>query len=131
MYFDSPYVALRTFLKMFWSGRTGKKNEKRTVSKIAVLLGRYHSGEPLNEPEHQLLTTAIALRNDLERVLEIAGWLPPVDQKTLTALRRALGGHFGVCVRYQEGSINHRESRASRDERRGRELAQQKLLSVL
>lgn len=103
MYFDSPYVALRTFLKMFWSGRTGKKNEKRTVSKIAVLLGRYHSGELLNEPEHQLLTTAMALRNDLERALEIGGWLPGVDQKTLTALRRAFGGHFDVCVGYKGG----------------------------
>lgn len=123
MYFDNLYLALRTFLKMFWSGRKGKKSEERTVSKIAVLLRRYHIGEPLNEPEHQLLTTAIALRNDLERVLEIGGWLPPVDQKTLTALRRALGGHFSVCVGNREGSINRRESRVPRDERPGRELA--------
>lgn len=124
MYFDSLYVALRTFLKMFWSGRKDKKNEERTVSTIAVLLRRYNIGEPLNEPEHELLTIAIALRNDLERVLEIGGWLPPVDQKTLTALRRALGGHFGVCVGNQEGSINHRESRVPRGERPVRELAQ-------
>jgi hypothetical protein len=98
MYFDSPYVALRTFLKMFWSGSRGKKDQERTVSKIAVLVGRYHSGEPLTEPDHQLLTTAIALRDDLERVLEIGGWLPPVDQKTLAALRRALGGHISVSA---------------------------------
>jgi hypothetical protein len=83
---------------MFWSGSRGKKEQERTVSKIAVLVGRYHSGEPLTEPDHQLLTTAIALRDDLERVLEIGGWLPPVDQKTLAALRRALGGYISVSA---------------------------------
>ena len=98
MYFLSPYVALRTFLKMFRSGRKDKKDQERTVSKIAVLVGRYHSGEPLTEPDHQLLTTAIALRDDLERMLEVGGWLPPVDQKTLAALRRALGGHTSVTA---------------------------------
>jgi hypothetical protein len=98
MYFLSPYVALRTFLKMFWSGRKDKKDQERTAYKIAVLLGRDLNGEPLTEPEHQLLTTAIALRDDLERVLEIGGWLPPADQKTLAALRRALGGHTSVAV---------------------------------
>jgi hypothetical protein len=98
MYFLSPYAALRTLLKMFWSGRKGKKDQERTVSKIAVLVERYYSGEPLSEPDHQLLTTAIALRDDLERVLEIGGWLPPADQKTLAALRRALGGHTSVAA---------------------------------
>jgi hypothetical protein len=98
MYFLSPYVALRAFLKMFWSGRKSKKHQKRTASKIAVLFGRYLDGEPLTEPEHQLLTTAIALRDDLERVLEIGGWLPPVDQQNLAALRRILGGHASLAA---------------------------------
>src|SRR5580700_3546135 len=98
MYFLSPYVALRTFLKMLWSGRKDQKDHECTASKIAALLGRHVSGEPLTEPEHQLLTTAIALRDDLERMLEVGGWLPPADKKTLAALRRALGGHTSVAV---------------------------------
>jgi hypothetical protein len=98
MYFLSPYAALRTFLKMLWSGRKDQKDQERTASKIAALLGRDLSGEPLTEPEHQFLTTAIALRDDLERVLEIGGWLPPADQKTLAVLRRAPGGHTSVAV---------------------------------
>ena len=40
MYFLSPYVALRAFLKMFWRGRKDKKDQERTAYKIAVLLGR-------------------------------------------------------------------------------------------
>jgi hypothetical protein len=48
--------------------------------------------------EHQLLTTYMALRDDLESVLEIGGWLPPVDQKTLDDLRRALRGHTLVAA---------------------------------
>jgi len=98
MHFPDPYVALRIFLEMFRRGSKGKKEKERTVTKIAVLWRRYHRAEPMTEAELQLLTTSIALRDDLESVLEIAGWLPPVDQKTLDDLRRALGGHTWVAA---------------------------------
>jgi hypothetical protein len=98
MHFLDPYSALCIFLEMLRRGSKGKKEKERTVSKIAFLLERYYRGEPMTEAEHQLLTTSTELRNDLENILEIGGWLPPVDQKTLAALRRALGSHTPVAA---------------------------------
>ena len=84
-------MALRAFLGIVWNARKSKKRDERTISKVSVLLERNRRGESLSEKEHKLLTTALTLRADLENVLAIAGWLPPLDQRTLDGLRRALG----------------------------------------
>ena len=91
MQFFSVSGALRAFVRILWSGRKDKKQEARTISRITAVLERYRRDESLSQTEHQLLTTAMALRDDLEKVLEIGGWLPPAEQKTLVSLRRALG----------------------------------------
>jgi hypothetical protein len=94
------------------------------VSRIAGLLGRYHRGEPMTEAEHQLLTTSIALRDDLESAFEIGGGLPPVDHKTLNHLRRALGGQTSVAVWRRKGRIDLCKNRCVPDKRRDHELVQ-------
>ena len=44
MYFLSPYVALRTFLKMFWRGRKDKKDQERTAYKNSSPIGARSQG---------------------------------------------------------------------------------------